>query len=166
MALTGKMNIRFDFTNTASQDVGSKQAQLIKSKLLTFLDGTGISQVNKIYADSVSVAQSVNTDIDLAGALTDQFGVALTFTAIKGILVVAGDSNPGNLTVGNVTNGITSPFGAATHSQIVAPGGFYANFNPQAAGFTVTAGTVDLLRVASAATVGTYTFDVCVVGIG
>lgn len=165
MSLTGKVNLRFDFENTSTQDSGSKSAKITKSSLLTLLDGTGLSQVQKIYADSNSVAQSVNTDYDLAGVLTDQFGVALTFTAIKGILVVAGSANPGNLTVGNVTNGITSPFGAATHSQIVAPGGWYGNFNPQAAGFTVTAATADLLRIASAATAGTYTFDVYVIGI-
>lgn len=165
MSLQGKVNLRFDFENTAVQDSGSRSAKITKASLLAFLDGTGLGQVQKVYADDVSVIQSVNTDVDLAGVLTDQFGVALTFTAIKGVLVVAGSANPGNLTVGNVTNGITSPFGAATHSQIVAPGGWYGNFNPSAAGFTVTAATADLLRIASAATAGTYTFSVYVVGI-
>lgn len=165
MSLQGKVNLRFDFENTGLQDSGSKSAKITKALLLPFLDGTGLGQANKIYADDISVVQSVNTDIDLSGTLVDQFGVALLFTAIKGLLVVAGSANPGNLTVGNVTNGITSPFGAATHSQLVTPGGWYGNFTPSVAGYAITAGTVDLLRIASAATVGTYTFSVYVLGI-
>ena len=165
MSLSGKAQISVNFDESLAQDLGQRIFQCRKSALLQFLDGSGAGQANKIFADSATVIQSVNTDLDLSGSLAGAFGTVV-FTAIKGILIAAGAANPGNLTVGNVTNGITGPFGAATHSQIVAPGGFYANFNPSAAGFGITAGTVDLLRVASAATAGTYTFDVVVVGIG
>ncbi len=165
MSLSGKFQVSANFDESLAQDLGQRLFQCRKSSLIALLDGSGAGQANKIYADSVSVAQSINTDLDLSGALAGAFGTVV-FTAIKGILIAAGSANPGNLTVGNVTNGITSPFGAATHSQIIAPGGVYANINPSAAGFAITAGTADLLRIASAATAGTYTFDVVVVGIG
>lgn len=165
MSLNGKANLKIDFENTAAQDAGSRSAKVQKSLLLSFLDGSGLGAASKIFADDFSVAQSVNSDTDLSGALVDQFGAALVFTAIKGIAVFAAAANPAAITVGNVTNGIVLPFGAATHSQAVAPGGFYANFNPSAAGFSIVAGTADLLRIATPATAGTYVFTLIVLGI-
>jgi hypothetical protein len=163
MSVSGKISIRLDFLEALAQDLGAKQFNLTKAVLLALDDGSGLNQVSKLYADQFSVAQSVNTDIDLNPGPTGAFA-AVPFTTLKGIIVIADSTNLGNLTIGNVTNGITSPFGAATHSQIVAPGGFYANVNPSATGWTVTAGTADLLRIASAATVGTYSGSVILLG--
>lgn len=163
MSVSGSINIRATFLEALAQDLGSKNFQLDKSKLFQLLDGSGLGQVSKIFADSVSQAQSVNNDFDLAGALAGAFGTVV-FTTIKGIIVIAGDANPASLVVGNVTNGIVAPFGAATHSQAVGVGGVYMNINPTAAGFPIVAGTADLLRIASPATVGTYTYDAIIIG--
>lgn len=164
-SLTGNTNVAFAFNESGTFDLVSGSLAHKKSAQLAWLSGSGAGQVTKIYSDSFSVAQSVNTDLDLSGTLTGVYGTVV-FTAIKGILVVAGtNTGLGNLVIGNVTNGIVAPFGAATHSIAVAPGGFFAITNPSAAGFAITAGTVDLLRIATAATAGTYTFDVVVVGI-
>jgi len=165
MSLTGRFQVNCAFDEASTFDLATGSLSHKKSALIALLNGTGAGQANKIYSDSFSVAQSVNTDLDLSGALAGVYGAAV-FTAIKGILVVSGaNTGLGNLTIGNVTNGITLPFGAATHSIAVAPGGFFCTVNPSAAGFPITAGTVDLLRIATSATVGTYTFDVVVVGI-
>jgi hypothetical protein len=164
MALQSLITLRATIAEAIAQDLGSKSQNIEKSKLITLLDGTGLGLASKVWQDSVSQAQSVNNDLDLSGSLAGAFG-AVVFTAVKGIIVIAGDSNPGNLVIGNVTNGIVAPFGAATHSMAVAPGGIFANINPSAAGFGVTASTADLLRIASAATVGTYTYDVVIIGI-
>jgi hypothetical protein len=163
MSVSGKINLRVDFLEALSQDLGAKQFNLTKSLLAALSDGTGLNQVQKVYGDVFSQAQSVNNDIDLNPGPTGAFGTVL-FTTLKGIIVFADATNLGNLVVGNVTNGITSPFGAATHSQIVAPGGVYMNINPSATGWPVTAGTADLLRIASAATVGTYSGSVVLIG--
>lgn len=164
-SLTGNCNVAFAFNESGTFDLVSGSLAHKKSAQIAFLSGSGAGQVNKIYSDSFSVAQSVNTDLDLSGALTGVYGTVV-FTAIKGILIVAGtNTGLGNLTVGNVTNGIVAPFGAATHSIAIAPGGMFATVNPSAAGFAITAATADLLRIATAATVGTYTFDVIIVGI-
>lgn len=164
-SLTGNFGVNLTFNESGTFDLVSGSLQHRKSALIQFLSGSGAGQVNKIYSDSFSVAQSTNTDLDLSGSLTGVYGTVV-FTAIKGILIVAG-TNTGlsNLTVGNVTNGIVAPFGAATHSIAIAPGGFFATANPSAAGFAITASTADLLRIATGATAGTYTFDVVVVGI-
>lgn len=164
-SLTGNSNISITFNESGTFDLVSGSLQHRKSAALAWLSGSGAGQCNKIYSDSFSVAQSVNTDLDLAGSLTGVYGTVV-FTAIKGIMVVAGtNTGLGNLVIGNVTNGIVAPFGAATHSIAVAPGGFFMTANPSAAGFAITGGTADLLRIATAATAGTYTFDVVVWGI-
>lgn len=163
MSLTSLINLRASFVESLSQDLGAKNQNIDKSKLFQLADGTGLGQASKVWQDTVPVAQSVNTDMDLAGALVGAFGTVV-FAKIKGIIVIAADANPGNLVVGNVTNGIVAPFGAATHSIAVAPGGVFMNINPQAAGFALVPGTADLLRIASAATVGSYVFDVVVLG--
>jgi hypothetical protein len=163
MSVSGKVSLRVDFLEALAQDLGAKQFNLTKSLLLSLDDGSGLNQVSKLYADDFSQIQSVNTDLDLNPGPTGAFA-AVAFTTLKGIIVFAGSANPGNLIIGNVTNGIVAPFGAATHSQSVSPGGFYANLNPSATGWTVTAGTQDLVRIASAATAGTYTGSIILLG--
>lgn len=165
-SLTGNSNIAVNFNEAGTNiDLVSGSLQHRKSASLAWLNGSGAGQANKVYSDSFSVAQSTNTDLDLSGTLAGLYGNVI-FTAIKGILIVAGtNTGLGNLVVGNVTNGIVAPFGAATHSIAIAPGGFFATANPSAAGFALVAGTADLLRIATAATAGTYTFDVVIWGI-
>lgn len=162
--LKGQINLKIDFLEALAQDLGDKSFKLTKSLLRLLEDGTGLNQAQRLYGDSLSVVQSVNTDIDLAPGPTGAFGAVL-FAALKAIIVVAGEANPADLTVGNVTNGIVGPFAAATNSLKCAPGGCIVLVNPSAGGWSVTAGTADLLRIASAATVGTYTADIVLLGI-
>lgn len=163
MSLSALINLKITALEALAQDLGDKQFSLVKAALLQLSDGTGLNQVAKLYADDLTTIQSVNTDIDLAPGPTGAFGTVL-FTTLKGIIVIANAANPGVLTVGNVTNGITLPFGAATHSQQVAPGGIYMNLNPSATGWPVTAGTADLVRIASAANAGSYNSQIILLG--
>jgi hypothetical protein len=135
------------------------------NKLFQLVDGSGSGQVNKQYADSVSVSQSTNTDIDLSGSLSQAFG-AVVFTAVKALLIVAGDSNPGNLTVFGGTNPFLGPLSGTTPAVVLAAGQALLFTKTDATGWAVTNATNDTLRVASAATSGTYTYDIVVLGIG
>lgn len=166
MALQGQVKVTGEFQNSLAQSLSTVVAQARPYALLQYTDGSGASQASKLWSPltGYSVSASTNTDIDLSGSLAGTYGTVV-FTALKGIFIKAGDSNPGNLVVGNVTNGITAPFGAATHSVQVTPGGVLLLATPSAAGWGITAGTADLLRIASAATAGTYTWDVLVWGI-
>jgi hypothetical protein len=163
MSVSGKISLKVDFLEALAQDLGAKQFAMTKAALLALDDGSGLNQVSKLYADDLTTIQSVNTDIDLNPGPTGAFA-AVPFTTLKGIVVIADSANPGLIIVGNVTNGIVAPFGAATHSQAVSPGGIYMNINPSATGWTVTAGTQDLLRVASAANAGTYKSSIILLG--
>lgn len=163
MSISGTINLRLTFLEALAQDLGGKQFDMVKSFLKQFADGSGLNQVSKLYADVLSTIQSVNTDIDLNPGPTGAFA-AVPFTTLKGIIVFADEDNPGNIIVGNVSNGIVGPFGAATHSQSVSPGGVYMNINPTAAGWSVSAGTTDILRIASAATAGDYESHIILIG--
>src|SRR5690349_2055625 len=114
MSVSGKINLRADFLEALAQDLGAKQFAMTKAALISLDDGSGLNQVSKLYADDLSTIQSVNTDIDLNPGPTGAFGAVL-FTTLKAIIVIADATNPGIITVGNVTNGIVAPFGAATH---------------------------------------------------
>jgi hypothetical protein len=166
MALQGSIKVIANFTNTLAQSVSTNSSLAQLAATLAYVDGSGAAQANKIWAPitQYSVAQSTNTDIDLAGSLVGTYGTVV-FAALKGLVIKAGDANLGNLTIGNVSNGITAFLGAATHSIILQPGGVFAIASPGASGYSLTAGTADLLRVASAGTTGTYTWDILAWGI-
>lgn len=166
MSLQGSVKVTGEFINSIAQSLQSVAAVARPYALLSYLDGSGAGQVSKLWSPltAYSVAASTNTDIDLSGSIAGTYGTVV-FTALKGIFIKAGDANPGNLVVGNVTNGITAPFGAATHSLQVQPGGVLLLATPSAAGWPISAGTVDLLRIASSGTTGAHTWDMLLWGI-
>jgi hypothetical protein len=122
-----------------------------KSADIILADGTGSNQASNTYVASRTVASATNDDVDLAGVLTDPFGAVLTFSTIKAIVIRSDAANTTNLTVSPApANGFLGPFGASTHTVQVRPGGALVFVAPQT-GWTVTASTADLLRIANAA---------------
>lgn len=157
--------------NSATGQLGTRLQNILLAANLDFTDGSGAGQVSKVFVRGQglggSQAQSVNTDLDLSGSLTDDLGNTVVFTQVKAIIVAVPSTNPGNLTVGPApANGFTGPFSGTTPA-IVLPGaeaGRFAVARFGATGWTVTAGTGDLLRIASAATSGTYNYDLVILG--
>lgn len=130
-------------------DVGQATYPLAFAPNYVFTDGSGANQANKVWSDTRTLAASANEDLDLNGSsLIDAFGVAMAFTKIKAIIVVADAANTNDVVVGGAaSNGFISPFGAATDKVKVRPGGMMVLVDPSAAGYAVTAATADLLRV-------------------
>ena len=163
----GSANIRMQLnvveSTTADLRTGSLETKV--NKLLQLTDGSGASQVNKQYADSVSVTQSTNTDIDLSGALSQAFGTVV-FTGVKVLAVVAGASNPGALTLFGGTNPFLGPLAGTTPTVSLGAGEAFLVTKTDATGWAVANGSTDTFRVASAATAGTYTYDIVILGIG
>lgn len=127
-----------------------------------FANGTGADQGNMIWHDQRSVGTS-GEDLDLAGGLTSSFGAALTFTAVKGILIVASAANSGNVVISRpASNGLVLFAAASDALAALKPGGIFLFTDPSAAGLTVTAGTGDLLNIDSSS--GTVTYDVWIWG--
>lgn len=164
--MTQQVTVRASITGEYSSavDLGSLIKQINAGGSTALADGTGANLASEHWGDSVSVSASTNTDVDLQ-ALTKPTGAALALTGVKALLIKAGASNPGNLTVQpGASNGWTSILGGTSPTTPIVPGGVLMLMAPSAAGFVVGASN-KVLRIASAATAGTYTFDVMVVGI-
>jgi hypothetical protein len=164
MALTVTVSASIVGQLTKSLSTGtSADLPIAETKQLAFTDGSGAAMANKILTKRYTILTAANEDIDLAGSLTNDFGDAVVFTAIKAIMIehVSG-SNPA--VVGNAGTPFLGPMGAAAHTIAVPIGGFLCIGRADATGWPVTAATADLLRIANAA--GTsLVVDVTIVGI-
>jgi hypothetical protein len=95
-----------------------------------------------------------------------QRGATLTFTKIKAILVKAAEGNTNNVVVGGAaSNGWVGPFGDVSDTVAVKPGGTLLLVAPNAAGYAVTAGTGDILKVANSGAGTGVTYDIVIVGV-
>lgn len=153
MPLNSNVAATISIDLTGSAGVGGAVPYFNKPKAsdIVLSDGSGNNQVNKVFSSNRTVLTAANDDLDLAGVLTDPFGVALTFATVKVIVIRADPANTTILTVSpGPTNGFVGPFGASTHTVAVRPGGVVMFAAPQT-GYTVTAGTGDILRIANAA---------------
>jgi hypothetical protein len=165
MPLQATVSLALSSLLTGSLDIERLTSQIDKTWRIPLSDGTGAGQATRIWSDTRTLASAASENIDLNGALTDAFGAALNLTKVKAILIAADPANTTKLTIGNVANGIAAPFGAATHSIEVPPGGLFLIATPDVTAFGVTAATADLLRVANAAG-GAATYDIVLIGIG
>lgn len=126
-------------------------------------NGTGANQVNQFYDDDAgSLAAAASVNIDLASGLADDYGDTILFTGIKYVRI-RNTSSIASLTVGGGSNAFVGPIGAtATHS--IPPGGELVWTNPTAAGWSVTPGTGDILKILNADGSNAATFRIDIAG--
>jgi hypothetical protein len=136
------------------------------AKSLGFSTGAGASQMDRLFAAQRVIAASGTDDLDLNGtALQDVLNQNLALVRVKLIAVFAASSNTNNVVVGAAaSNQFVGPFGAATHTLSIPPGGAFMIVSPTAAGWAVTAATADLLRVANGGAGTPVTYDVIIGG--
>jgi len=129
----------------------------------TWTDGTASTNIDIVWSDRRSVAASGTSTVDLGtgSAITDTFGtsfvpaVELVFICVRNRSSTAGDI----LHVGpHTTNGLTGPWVAAGDLVAVGPGDVY--FQMADAGWTITDGSVDTIRIVETGTSNTVTFDI------
>lgn len=131
---------------------------------IEFGSGTGEYEVAKWWSDERSLSASSNEDLDFAGSLTDALGTTLTFSTIKGILVIADEGNTNDVVIGgDATNTVLGIFTAEPDSIEIGPGGVFMWVQPKT-GVTVTAGTGDLIRIANGGSGTSVTYKIIVIG--
>jgi hypothetical protein len=164
MALSVRALVQFAASLTNSQDLSSGSSETPFGRQFSFADGTGLNQANRIWADARTLAASASEDLDLSGTLTDAFGATITLQKVKGLIVAAASTNTNNVVIGGAAaTQWVGPFGAATHTLAVQPGGVLALFTPAAAGYPVTP-TTDLLKVANSGAGTPVTYQIVIVG--
>lgn len=115
-----------------------------------FSFGTGALLANTWYRAKRTLAGSTGESIDLAGGITNPFGETITFTRIVAVIVAIVEPNGTKaVRVGPaaVSNAWVGPFGSG--NDYVTVKYWQAFVDNSAAGFTVTAGTGDLLRISN-----------------
>jgi hypothetical protein len=162
--LTSKLTLSIVAAQIAALDLESPEADLTKSYVDSFANGTGANQAQEMFSDSRTITGSGTDNLDLSGTLLDPLNVTVAFTGVKAI--VFRNTGTVQIRVGKkVTNGFAGPFDqtAGALGHIVEPGGTYFVSNPSAAGWAVVAATGDQLSVenlsASAAA-----YDVILIG--
>jgi hypothetical protein len=149
---------------TAASGLGSASFELDQTALVQFAPGTGIGKADLAFADRRTLAASATENLDLAGALVDPLGAALTFGHVKAIYITARSTNTNAVVVGGAaSNGFAGPFGGTAPTLTIPPGGFLMLAHP-GAGWTVTPATGDLLKIANAAAGTSVQYDVVIIG--
>jgi hypothetical protein len=153
------------YLSNTSADLAVPAANFSFASQFALDSGTGENAADRLYAATETLAASANADVDLAGSLTDALGAALSFARVKALFLRTASGNVNNVIIGGAaSNQFVGPFGAATHTFAVKPGGFMGWIAPDADGWPVTAGTGDLLRFANSGAGSTVTYDVVIIG--
>lgn len=165
MAFTGLVEAVVRGTLSGAPDIGSAVYQMDEKGRWPLSDGTGANQATAVFSDTRTLAASASEDLDLAGVLVGPLGDTLTFTAVKTIYVKAAAGNTNNVIVGGASsNAFTGPLGGTTPTITLPPNGGVLLVNPTAAGWTVTAGTGDLLKIANSAGSTSVSYDIVIIG--
>lgn len=152
--------------HSGSPDLGAatyerEDVELLADQLLT---GTGDGQADTVFTDTRTISASGSEELDLSGSLTDPLGGAAVFAEVAAIEVRAAAGNTNDVVIGGASsNAWVGPFGAADNTIAVPPGGVLV-LNHPGAGWTVTAGTGDLLQVANGGSGTPVTYDIVIVG--
>lgn len=156
------VSLKIDSKLLSSLDLSTPDDALIYSILSTLANGTGANQASQQFSDTRTIAPSATDSLDLAGALVNAFGVTVTFTKIKLILVRAAAANVNNVQVTRpASNGLVW-FLAASDGFILQPGAWMVFFDPT--GITVTTATGDLLAIINGGAGTSVTYDLIIVG--
>ncbi len=151
--------------NQNTLDLSVVKAPLNFKKTLTLLNGVGLDQNDLIFHDQRTLAASATENLDLAGSLTNAFGTTLTFVKIKGMIFTAALANTNNVQVGGAAaNAFVNWVADATDIINIAPNGVFLHLNPTLAGWAVTAGTGDLLKITNSGGGTSVTYDVILIG--
>ncbi len=164
MSLKTTLRASIGYRLSGTPDLGSSIADFPGFNDRSIASGVGDNQADRVFSDRRTLAASGNEDIDLAGSLVDPLGGPAVFAKVKAIMVKAAAENTNNVVVGAAaSNAFQGPFGAANDTIAIPPGGVLMLTAPKA-GWAVTAGTGDLLRVANSGAGTPVTYDIVIVG--
>lgn len=166
MTLTTRAAANVALTARNTIDLGGSSANRALTLALELANGTGAGQADLAFTDTRTLAASGTEDLDLAGALTDPFGISQVFARVKLLVVTAAAGNTNNVVVSRpASNGFTL-FSAASDAMPIRPGGFFllAAGEADAVGHVVTASTGDLLTITNSSSGTAVTYSIAIVG--
>lgn len=159
------LNVKASITGTllTTGDLSELSAKLANALAeISYDQGSGAAQADKVFADTRTLAASTTEDLDLAGSLVGIDGAAFAPAKVKAILVVAAAGNTNDVHVGGDANGLAGLFGAVNDLIVVKPGGVFLWAAPSG-GLTVTGGTGDILQVANSGSGTSVTYSIVII---
>jgi hypothetical protein len=164
MALSVRTLLQIVASLTSAQDLTTPSAPFSLGRQINFTDGAGVGQANQIWADKGTISASATNTLDLAGSLSDAFGVSLSFARIKLLYLAAAPGNVNSINlVRPASNGVPLLLAAGDGIPVV-PGGAILWVAPTAAGVPVTAGTGDLIDLVNAGGGSSVAYDITIIG--
>ncbi|MFG2277519.1 hypothetical protein ACGFNQ_02375 [Streptomyces asoensis] len=150
---------------SAAAGLGTARVPAQLSRSVTLANGTGVGKADKVYQARRTLAASATEDLDLAGVLADALGSTVTFVRVKGLFISAAAANANNVVVGAASSNAWAALLNATGTLTVRPGATVGAMAGVAdAGYAVTAGTGDLLKIANSAGGTSVQYDIFIVG--
>lgn len=167
MGLRSSLAIAASAVQTSAQDLTTGSAPINFSRAVALGSGTGAGKADRMWSDRRQIAASGTDDLDLLGtALVDPFGVAVSFTRVKGLFIAADPTNTNDLVVGAAASNPWVGLLNSTGTFRLKPGGsaaFLAGIGDAVAWATVAA-TGDLLRIANGAAGSVVNYDIVIIG--
>lgn len=164
MGLSATIKAAIAYKLTGSPDLGNSLSEFTGHSHTEISNGSGDFQASKVFSDKRQLAASASEDLDLSGALINPLGAVVAFATVKALLVRAAPGNTNNVVLGGAAaNAFVGPFGAAEDTIAVKPGGALLLTAPKA-GWPVTAGTGDLLKIANGGAGSVVDFDIVILG--
>ncbi|MCL5105670.1 MAG: hypothetical protein M1133_16380 [Armatimonadetes bacterium] len=163
--LAATLTVRARNTYTNALDLANVVDSFDMSFSDTLANGAGANQAQVVWHDRRSLLTTATEELDLAGALVNAFGT-VTFTKIKGIIIDVRTVTTGYrlLIGGAAANAFETWLGAAGDKIRIDAGGMFCLTSP-VDGYTVTAGTGDILKIDNPSG-GTVEFDIYIIGTG
>ena len=129
---------------------------------ISITSGTGTNQGDLMYAQTRTLLTAATDNLDLNGVLVDPIGTVIPMLKVIAILIMSDTANTTDLTIGNGANPFIGPFGAATHTLSLQPGGRHLLIAPKT-GWTVVPATGDILKITNAAG-ASATYSIVILG--
>lgn len=146
MAIDSGTNVKIAWAAYDVRTIGittNQRIQIANQEWTTsFTAGAGAAQFSKPYIATRTMA-ATSENVDLSGVLTDIFGATITAVRVK----AWGIKNTSSTSLTITTSGANGWQSCMNGVVVLPPGAFFAFSTPDATGWTVTAGTADLIAV-------------------
>lgn len=174
-ALTTSLGITLSGTAQKSTDLSTTTDPLTITESLALTFGTGAGKADQRWHDRRLLAASASENLDLAGSLINAFGGTVTFANVKIIFVrnvsdetttsPAHTATDAAIAVGAAASNVfQGPFQDTTDAVNIAAGGVFLVGRADTSGWTVTASSGDMLKVANLDGADEAMYDIVIIG--
>lgn len=168
MPLITELNLGIVATLTKSGvDLSGAVKDVLRvSESLLMRSGTGAGLADLLYYDERTVNASSSEDLDIVGALSNQFGQTFSPARIKLFYVKAAAANVNNVVVGAASATQWAALLGTAGTMTLRPGAQTLTIagSADATAYVCAAGSTDLLKVANSSSGSSVTYQIVLVG--